>query len=89
MTDNSSTPSIAAKVLVAPIRMYQYAFAGRMSPCRHDPSCSAYAVEALQVHGAIRGSWLAVKRIGRCHPWGTQGYDPVPDPVSHEREQVA
>ncbi len=89
MTDNSSTSSIAAKVLVAPIRMYQYAFAGRMSPCRHDPSCSAYAVEALQVHGAIRGSWLAVKRIGRCHPWGTQGYDPVPDPVSHEREQVA
>ena len=46
--------------------------------CRYAPSCSRYAVEAIDSHGAVRGSWLAVKRIGRCHPWGGSGYDPVP-----------
>lgn len=71
--------SVAARPLVAIVRVYQHAAAGRPSPCRHVPSCSTYAVEALQVHGAVKGSWLAAKRLGRCHPWGTQGYDPVPD----------
>ena len=47
--------------------------------CRFEPSCSAYAMEALRVHGAFRGTWLTVRRIGRCHPWGGSGYDPVPD----------
>ena len=46
--------------------------------CRFLPSCSAYAIEALTRHGAIRGGWLAAKRLGRCHPWGGHGYDPVP-----------
>jgi len=44
------------------------------------PSCSAYAAEAVQTHGAIRGGWLALKRMARCHPWGGWGYDPVPGP---------
>ena len=56
--------------------------------CRFEPSCSAYAMEALRVHGAFRGTWLTAKRIGRCHPWGGSGYDPVPekeqDPVESE-----
>jgi len=47
--------------------------------CRYDPSCSEYTMDALRIHGAFRGSWLAAKRIGRCHPWGGSGYDPVPE----------
>ena len=47
--------------------------------CRFEPSCSAYAMEALRVHGAFRGTSLTIRRIGRCHPWGGSGYDPVPD----------
>ena len=46
--------------------------------CRFTPTCSQYAVEALQKHGALKGGWLAAKRIGRCHPWGGSGHDPVP-----------
>ena len=47
--------------------------------CRYAPSCSEYAMDALRIHGAFHGSWLAAKRIGRCHPWGGSGYDPVPE----------
>jgi putative membrane protein insertion efficiency factor len=53
---------------------------GRPSPCRFTPSCSSYAVEALQVHGSARGLWLTVRRLARCHPFGPSGWDPVPQP---------
>jgi putative membrane protein insertion efficiency factor len=50
------------------------------SSCRHVPTCSSYAVEALQKHGPGKGLWLSLKRLSKCHPWGTHGYDPVPEP---------
>ena len=68
--------SAMTRVLRALVRAYQTIRAGRPSPCRFLPSCSAYAVEALEVHGAGRGSWLAVRRICRCHPFHPGGYDP-------------
>ncbi|EFM09907.1 protein of unknown function DUF37 [Paenibacillus curdlanolyticus YK9] len=71
------------KVLQAPVRFYRRAISPLKPPsCRYYPTCSSYALEALEKHGAARGSWLAVKRICRCHPFHTGGYDPVPEPRS-------
>ena len=77
------SPSVVARPLLLAVRGYQLARAGRPSPCRFHPSCSAYAVDALRLHGAARGSYLAVRRLARCHPWGGQGYDPVPEKKAH------
>ena len=64
---------------IALIRAYQLVFSPLLAPsCRFDPSCSAYAAEAIERHGLFRGLWLAATRIGRCHPWGGFGHDPVP-----------
>ena len=52
--------------------------------CRFTPSCSQYFIEALQIHGVVKGSWLGVKRLLRCHPWGGSGYDPVPPKQNKE-----
>lgn len=54
--------------------------------CRFEPTCSRYALEALRQHGAFRGTWLAARRIARCHPWGGSGYDPVPDDEKDDAE---
>ncbi len=69
-----------ARIIKLPI----YAYRLILSPwvgmhCRYQPTCSAYALEALEKHGAIKGTWLAMRRIGRCHPFGSHGYDPVPE----------
>jgi len=65
--------------LILIIRIYQGAISPFLMPsCRFEPSCSSYGVEAIQKHGPFRGLWLTIKRIGRCHPWGGSGYDPVP-----------
>ena len=74
--------NVVARALIVGIRGYQAARFGRPSPCRFWPTCSAYAIEAIEVHGAGRGTWLAVRRIGRCHPWGGKGIDPVPEGVT-------
>ena len=67
------------RILLALIRGYQYVFRPMLGRnCRFVPSCSEYAMEAIERHGALYGSWLALKRIGRCHPWHPGGYDPVP-----------
>ncbi len=61
------------------IRVYQGAISPYLMPaCRYSPSCSAYGVEAIRIHGPFKGGWMALKRISRCHPWGGSGYDPVP-----------
>jgi uncharacterized protein len=66
------------------IRAYQLLISPLLLPsCRYLPSCSAYAAEAIERHGAAHGSWLALKRLLRCHPWGGSGYDPVPPSCSH------
>jgi putative membrane protein insertion efficiency factor len=68
-----------SKLLVLLIRAYRYMLSPMLGrSCRFFPSCSEYAIEALQRHGAVRGTWLATKRITRCHPWHPGGYDPVP-----------
>ena len=78
--------SVATRALLGLVRGYQKVRAGRPSPCRFTPSCSEYAAVALVEHGSIRGTWLATRRLGRCHPWGGHGWDPVPP--HHRAEQV-
>jgi putative membrane protein insertion efficiency factor len=72
-------PSLPARALALPLRFYRR-FLSPLKPamCRFSPTCSQYAIEALEVHGVLRGSWLALRRIARCHPFCEGGHDPVP-----------
>ena len=75
-------PTVVARALCVPIRLYQAVRAGHPSPCRYWPTCSNYALEALEAHGAARGSWLVARRLLRCHPWAARsGVDLVPAPA--------
>lgn len=70
---------IINNVALLPIRVYKFIISPLFPPtCRHTPTCSSYAEEAINEWGAVKGVWLATKRILKCNPWGTSGYDPVP-----------
>ena len=69
------------RFLIFLISCYKYALSPFLGhSCRFYPTCSSYAKEAIETHGAVRGTWLAIKRVGRCHPWHEGGADPVPEP---------
>ncbi|HSJ26657.1 MAG TPA: membrane protein insertion efficiency factor YidD [Acidimicrobiia bacterium] len=79
MTDTRSLP---ARVLVGLIRAYQRFVSPALGRnCRFSPTCSTYALEAVSLHGARRGGWMAIRRLGRCHPLVEGGYDPVPERI--------
>ena len=69
-----------AHAFAVPVRLYRLLFSPWIGHgCRFQPTCSAYALEALERHGALTGGWLTLRRLSRCHPWGSSGYDPVPE----------
>ncbi|NKB75585.1 MAG: membrane protein insertion efficiency factor YidD [Gammaproteobacteria bacterium] len=73
--------------LIAFIKLYKLCvspFIG--NNCRFQPVCSSYAIESIEVHGVVRGVWLSIRRIGRCHPWNEGGYDPVPSKLLEQKE---
>ena len=75
-----------ARILIGVVRFYRMAISPwTPAACRYTPTCSAYAIEAIEKHGSMKGSWMALKRIGRCHPWGGNGYDPVPSVADREQ----
>ncbi|MDH5484026.1 MAG: membrane protein insertion efficiency factor YidD [Gammaproteobacteria bacterium] len=75
------------KIFIGLIRFYQYAISPFFPPhCRYTPTCSSYAVEAIGRFGILRGGWMALRRIGRCHPWHDGGYDPVPCCDKHHKK---
>lgn len=70
---------------IALIRIYQYVISPILpNSCRYDPTCSQYAIEAIEEWGIFKGTWMGMKRISRCHPWGGAGYDPVPKKKKHD-----
>ncbi|MGB9358004.1 MAG: membrane protein insertion efficiency factor YidD [Acidimicrobiia bacterium] len=88
-TPNEPKPSPAARILMGAVRAYQKVLSPAMGGnCRYYPSCSEYGYDAIRLHGAGRGAWMAVKRIGRCQPFHEGGYDPVPEPGQHKNNNT-
>ncbi len=84
--------ALMSTFLIVLIRVYRWTVSPLLHAlssgggCRFEPSCSQYCLEAIQLHGAARGSWLGLKRLARCHPWGGSGYDPVPASLNPSRK---
>jgi len=78
MINRIHLPKIGKKTAKLLIHGYQQLFSFREPTCRYFPSCSEYTDEAIENHGVTKGSWISMKRLLRCHPWGNSGYDPVP-----------
>ncbi len=90
MTPRKSAPrkSPGAAFLRGFVRFYQYFISPLTGPnCRYAPTCSEYAMDALEKHGALKGTWLALRRLSRCHPLGGSGYDPVPEGRPHHHDE--
>ena len=88
-TSEAARPSVPARPLLVLVRFYRTWISPVLPPsCRFEPSCSAYALEALTVHGAVRGTWLTVRRLLRCGPWHPGGWDPVP-PARNSSDEPA
>ncbi|MDU8925282.1 membrane protein insertion efficiency factor YidD [Pasteurellaceae bacterium LIM206] len=84
----AQTHSLGEKILIKLIRGYQLVISPLIGPrCRFVPTCSCYGIEALKTHGALKGSWLTVKRILKCHPLNKGGFDPVPPKINHNPEK--
>lgn len=79
-TEPVHRPTFLARVFMLPVRAWRLVSVHLPPRCRFHPSCSQYALDALALHGAWRGAWLAIRRVGRCHPWHAGGFDPVPQP---------
>ena len=80
---------VSKAIAKAPVQAYRWTLKPLVGwECRHLPSCSEYALDAIEKNGAWRGAWLALARLFRCHPWGTHGFDPVPD-IAGERHALA
>ncbi|MDA5192942.1 membrane protein insertion efficiency factor YidD [Govanella unica] len=89
MTLLKTLKQVGIQAVLLPIRIYRLVVSPLLPPrCRYMPSCSAYALEAIESHGPLRGLWLALRRLARCHPWGGSGFDPVP-PVGVQGQDVS
>lgn len=80
--------SFGSKILIVLIRLYQVVISPLIGPrCRFVPTCSCYGIEALKTHGALKGGWLTIKRVLKCHPLNTGGFDPVPPKINNNHEK--
>lgn len=83
----ATSHSLGEKILIKLLRLYQVAISPMIGPrCRFTPTCSCYGIEAIKTHGALKGSWLTLKRILKCHPLNAGGYDPVPPKTDNNQE---